>query len=253
MLWFSLQLWALGYYMRVANSFGRRVHEITLGQIKSRMLVQQAKEREAQRLREERENERANQRVARQERAAKPPVTGKVSSMMFGRGASSAAAQAQARGRRASFPARSQPTPDPEVPKPLARSKTKPALTKQKTDLRNWSHLPESRARTPNAAAEDEAGAETEQKPAARPVSHLATSPGRISRPAPTLIWPSPQRVLASAPPAPGVGPARTVQWSLQATRQSAESSDAEASSKAALPPTNASSTSSCGPAPEGT
>lgn len=230
--------------MRVAGSFGRRVHEITLVQIKSRMLVQQAKEREAQRLREERENERASQRLVRQERAARPLATGKVSSMMFGRGPPSAAAQAQARGRRASFPACSSSelarTSDPEIKtKPLARSMTKPALMKQKTDLRNWGHLPERKGA--DEQYEQEAETEAEQQPAPR------ASPCRIARPAPTLLWPSPQRVMA--PPAPGAGVARTVQWAVQATKQSAEPCDASASRESPLPPI-ASSASSCGEAP---
>lgn len=180
-LWILLQLWAWLYYCRVRGAFDRRVQEITIRQVADRLQAE---------LREHTIRAKKSMDGTWLRRKSTKFAT-----------------------RRLSRVGNSSP---PAAREPKETVKAKPALTKSKTDLKNWNHIPGgSRDRIDeisdavdrgdtDEANTTEAIAKSSQAPLPSLSPLLPPNPpgaagSRPERPAPTLRWQtSAQRVLAN-------------------------------------------------------
>lgn len=170
-LWCTLHVWALIYYLRVAGAFSRRVEAITERKLAARKIHVAPK---------------------------RSGTCAKITDLVQGKSRDVGSAtqrkidQAIAKKHPAVVPnaaAESPPVDQPRAcPRRLRKSMTMP-LRKDASSaqLKNWSHLP-------RRTASDEGEASPSQR-LQEPARCAARTP---SRPPPALLFPSPQRVLAS-------------------------------------------------------
>jgi hypothetical protein len=188
--WLTVQAWAAQYYMRIVNNFTSRVNKINAAREEDKRRAQKELSKKAQALTKPKRQGTCGRICSMMPASRSRESQVRIDEAVANRSIADAIA-----GRRSTIAPGSKPLTRASTKANLnASRKSKASLARSNTDLRNWSHLPQRSSLKDNDSIAEEAssrGAIGQEAP--RPVC-------RISRPAPTLLWPSPKRVLANGP-----------------------------------------------------